>query len=82
MVTGNQRATYDAWQQKVRKFGIGDTLGIDFPGEKAYKLVSERADYNRIYGKYWGNTRLFFLLVLGKAKLPQHLCKWLISWQL
>jgi penicillin-binding protein 2 len=59
---GNQRATYDAWQQKVRKFGIGDTLGIDFPGEKAYKLY-RAADYNRIYGKYWGNTTILSVAI-------------------
>ncbi len=48
-----QQAAYDAWQIKVRKFGIGDTLGIDFPGEKAYKLY-RTADYTKMYGKYWG----------------------------
>lgn len=48
-----QQKTYDDWQKKVRKFGIGDTLGIDFPGEKAYKLFRP-ADYDKMYGKYWG----------------------------
>ena len=32
---GKQQAAYENWQNKVRKFGIGDTLGIDFPGVKA-----------------------------------------------
>ncbi|RYG21533.1 MAG: penicillin-binding protein 2 [Chitinophagaceae bacterium] len=49
----NQKATYEEWQNKVRKFGIGDTLGLDFPGEKAFKLY-RRADYDRKFGKYWG----------------------------
>lgn len=48
-----QQKTYDDWQNKVRKFGIGDTLGIDFPGEKAFKLFRS-ADYDKMYGKYWG----------------------------
>lgn len=53
----NQRTTYDEWQKKVRKFGIGDTLGIDFPNEGAYKLFTAE-DYNKKYGKYWGNTTI------------------------
>jgi penicillin-binding protein 2 len=58
----NQRSTYEAWQNKVRKFGIGDTLGIDFPGEKAYKLY-RAADYNREHGKYWGNTTIMSVAI-------------------
>ena len=49
----NQKAAYEEWQNKVRKFGIGDTLGLDFPGEKAFKLF-RKADYDRKFGKYWG----------------------------
>ena len=49
----NQKASYEEWQNKVRKFGIGDTLGLDFPGEKAFKLF-RRADYDKRFGKYWG----------------------------
>ncbi len=49
----NQKTTYEEWQNKVRKFGIGDTLGLDFPGEKAFKLF-RKADYDRRFGKYWG----------------------------
>lgn len=48
-----QHSTYQDWQNKVRKFGIGDTLGIDLPNEKAFKLFREK-DYDKIYGKYWG----------------------------
>ena len=56
-----QQKTYDAWQKKVRKFGIGDTLGIDFPGEKAYKLYRPE-DYDKMYrGKYWGYGNLISL---------------------
>lgn len=49
----NQKQSYEDWQNKVRKFGIGDTLGLDFPGEKAFKLY-RKADYDRKFGKYWG----------------------------
>ena len=58
----NQRKSYDEWQKKVRKFGIGDTLGIDFPGEKAFKLYSA-ADYSKIYNKYWGNTTILSVAI-------------------
>jgi len=57
-----QQSTYDAWQNKVRKFGIGDTLGLDFPGEKAYKLY-RTSDYNKIYSKYWGNTTIMSVAI-------------------
>jgi len=60
MSAAKQQKTYDDWQKKVRKFGIGDTLGIDFPGEKAYKLFRP-ADYNKMYGKYWGYGNLISL---------------------
>lgn len=53
----NQRSTYEAWQQKVRKFGIGDTLGIDIPNEKAYKLFRQK-DYDKMYNKRWGYTTI------------------------
>lgn len=48
----NQHKAYDEWQEKVRKFGIGDTLGIDFPGESGYKLFTAE-DYTKRYSKYW-----------------------------
>jgi len=58
----NQRSTYDEWQKKVRKFGIGDTLGIDFPNEGAYKLFTTE-DYNKKHGKYWGNTTILSVAI-------------------
>ncbi|MES2418454.1 MAG: penicillin-binding protein 2 [Bacteroidota bacterium] len=57
-----QQHAYDEWQKKVRKFGIGDTLGLDFPGEKAFKLF-RAADYSKIYGKYWGNTTILSIAI-------------------
>lgn len=59
--TKQQRA-YDSWQKKVRKFGIGDTLGIDFPNESSYKLFSA-ADYSKRFGKYWGNTTILSVAI-------------------
>lgn len=58
----NQHKAYNEWQEKVRKFGIGDTLGIDFPGESAYKLFSAE-DYTKRYGKYWGYTTILSVAI-------------------
>lgn len=57
-----QQSTYEDWQNKVRKFGIGDTLGIDLPGEKAKKLF-RKADYDKKYKKYWGNTTIMSVAI-------------------
>ncbi len=57
-----QHATYDEWQNKVRKFGIGDTLGIDFPGESAYKLFTAE-DNTKRHGKYWGYTTILSVAI-------------------
>ncbi len=58
----NQRTAYEEWQKKVRKFGIGDTLGIDFPGEKAFKLY-RKADYDRMYKGRWNNNTVLSLAI-------------------
>ena len=58
----NQHNAYEEWQKQVRKFGIGDTLGIDFPGESAYKLFTA-ADYTKRYNKYWGYTTILSVAI-------------------
>lgn len=58
----NQHSAYEEWQKKVRKFGIGDTLGIDFPGESAYKLFTAE-DYTKRYSKYWGYTTILSVAI-------------------
>ena len=58
-----QQSTYNDWQNKVRKFGIGDTLGIDLPSEKAKKLFRPE-DYDKQHkGKYWGNTTIMSIAI-------------------
>lgn len=63
----NQRATYEDWQNKVRKFGIGDTLGLDFPGEKAFKLF-RKADYDRMYNSRW-NFNTVLSVAIGQGEI-------------
>lgn len=58
----SQQLAYENWQSKVRKFGIGDTLGIDFPGEKAYKLFRAK-DYTKMHGKYWSNPTIMSVAI-------------------
>lgn len=58
----NQRYAYDLWQEQVRKFGIGDTLGIDIPFESSGKLF-RKADYDKLYKNRWGNTNIISLAI-------------------
>jgi len=57
-----QQSTYEDWQNKVRKFGIGDTLGIDLPSEKAKKLF-RKADYDKMHKKYWANSTIMSIAI-------------------
>ncbi len=58
----NQRQAYDAWQEQVRKFGIGDTLGIDVPFERTGKLL-RKEDYDKMYNNRWGYTTVISLAI-------------------
>ena len=56
----NQRIAYDAWQQKVKKFGLGEKLGVDLPSERSGRLYASDY-YNKKYGKSWGYTTVISL---------------------
>ncbi|WP_083252043.1 penicillin-binding protein 2 [Pedobacter steynii] len=57
---GNQRIAYDAWREKVKKFGLGEKLGVDLPSERSGRLYA--ADYyNKKYGKSWRYTTVISL---------------------
>lgn len=58
----NQKIAYDDWQKKVRKWGLGDTLGVDLPGEKAGRLY-DAAYYSSKYSKYWGYSTVISLAI-------------------
>ncbi len=58
----NQKTSYEDWQEKVRKFGIGDTLGIDLPDERGYKLFTME-DNNKKFGKYWGYSTILSVAI-------------------
>lgn len=58
----NQRQAYEKWQEQVRKFGIGDTLGIDIPFERTGKLL-KKEDYDKMYKSRWGYTTVISLAI-------------------
>jgi penicillin-binding protein 2 len=63
----NQRVAYDEWQKKVRKFGLGDKLGIDLPSEKGGRLY-DAAYYSGKYSKYW-NYGTVISLAIGQGEM-------------
>jgi len=58
----NQQVAYDDWQQKVKRWGLGDTLGVDLPGEKAGRLY-DAAYYSKKYSRYWGYSTVISLAI-------------------
>lgn len=63
----NQRIAYDAWQKKVRKFGLGEKLGIDLPSERNGRLY-DAAYYSGKYSKYW-NYGTVISLAIGQGEM-------------
>jgi len=60
-------AAYQNWEEKVRKWGIGQPLDIDIPFEKKGILFTAD-DYNKRFGKYWGYTTVISLAI-GQGEL-------------
>lgn len=58
----NQKVAYEEWQKKVRKFGLGDKLGVDLPSERTGRLYGSDY-YTKKYGKYWGYTTVISLAI-------------------
>ncbi len=58
----NQRIAYDDWQKKVRKWGLGEKLGIDLPSERKGRLY-DAAYYSGKYSKSWGYSTVISLAI-------------------
>ncbi len=58
----NAQVAYADWQKKVKLWGLGDTLGVDLPGERTGRLYDE-SYYSRKYSKYWGYTTVISLAI-------------------
>ena len=58
----NKIAAYNNWEEKVRKWGIGQKLEIDIPFEKKGILFTSD-EYTKRFGKYWGYTTVISLAI-------------------
>jgi len=63
----NQKLAYQEWEKRVRKFGIGDSLGIDMPFERKGTLFTSD-EYTKRFGKYWGYSTIISLAI-GQGEL-------------
>jgi penicillin-binding protein 2 len=58
----NQKLAYADWEQRVRKFGIGQPLDIDMPFERKGTLFTSD-EYTKRFGKFWGYTTVISLAI-------------------
>jgi penicillin-binding protein 2 len=58
----NQKVAYDAWHRMVSKFGLGDSLGVDLPGERTGRFY-DASYYSGKYSKYWGYSTVISLAI-------------------
>jgi penicillin-binding protein 2 len=58
----NQKVAYDAWHRMVSKWGLGDTLGVDLPGERRGRFY-DAAYYSGKYSKSWGYSTVISLAI-------------------
>jgi len=57
-----KKASYDDWQARVRKFGLGSKLDLDMPFERKGILFTSD-EYTKRFGKYWGYTTVISLAI-------------------
>jgi penicillin-binding protein 2 len=58
----NQKLAYADWEERVRKFGIGQPLDIDMPFERKGTLFTSD-EYTKRFGKSWGYTTVISLAI-------------------
>jgi penicillin-binding protein 2 len=58
----NQQIAYDDWQKKVSLWGLGDSLGVDLPGERTGRLY-DASYYSKKYSKYWRYSTVISLAI-------------------
>lgn len=58
----------NAWREKVMKFGLGGSLGIDMTGEKGGDIPSSKL-YDRIYGSGRWKYSTIYSLSIGQGEM-------------
>jgi len=58
----NQRLAYEDWYNKVKKWGLGEKLGIDLPSERPGHFY-DAAYYSGEHGKYWQYSNVISLAI-------------------
>jgi penicillin-binding protein 2 len=58
----------DDWREKVSKFGLGSTLGVDMRGEKSGSIPSG-AYYDKVYGEGQWKYSTIYSLSIGQGEM-------------
>jgi penicillin-binding protein 2 len=64
----DSRIGLDNWHGYVRRFGLGEPLGVDLPGEKGGAMPSSKT-YNRIYGEGRWKYSTIYSLSIGQGEM-------------
>jgi penicillin-binding protein 2 len=64
----DSRIGLDNWQAYTRRFGLGEQLGVDLPGEKRGQMPTS-ALYNRIYGEGRWKFSTIYSLSIGQGEM-------------
>lgn len=64
----DSRIGLDNWRGYVKRFGLGQTLGIDLPSEKGGQMPTSNL-YNRIYGEGRWKFSTIYSLSIGQGEM-------------
>jgi penicillin-binding protein 2 len=64
----DSRIGLDNWRTYTRRFGLGEKLGVDLPGEKGGQMPTS-ALYNRIYGEGRWKFSTIYSLSIGQGEM-------------
>ena len=64
----DSRIGLDNWRTYVKRFGLGEPLGVDLPSEKGGQMPTSRL-YNRIYGEGRWKYSTIYSLSIGQGEM-------------
>lgn len=64
----DSRIGLDNWREHVKRFGLGEPLGVDLPSEKGGQMPTSRL-YNRIYGENRWKYSTIYSLSIGQGEM-------------